>query len=471
MPQRPSRAAIATMIVALAAALVAAVLLAPQSSWALGPLAILLALSVASDLVAIETRVHRVLVSASFLAIVAAAALLGAAAAAAIGIVTILISWARSRYPGDYLLINLVTYAWFPLLGGVAFAAATAAAGIDGADPLYHLYVLGLFVGALAIDFSLIAGYSAYVERSPFVAKVRRGLLPVLPSELAAAMLVVGFVFTHARLGDVALLLFAILILVFQILVRALLVSQDRADELEVRAKQLAGFQMALLSALVRTLDLRDRMTARHSAAVARYARAVAAHTGMSEEAQELVHTAALLHDIGKFVLPDSILKGGRRPLSDDEWQQIRRHPEEGARIVSQIDGYAPIGEIIHAHHERIDGKGYPRGLRDEEIPVLARVISVVDVYDVLTARDSYRQPVSSYEAIAELRRCAGTQFDPRFVEALAEVLADKDVAYRHGEDADFERELGLDKRIHDYVSAAPQEEPLEERVTSGTYA
>jgi putative nucleotidyltransferase with HDIG domain len=238
--------------------------------------------------------------------------------------------------------------------------------------------------------------------------------------------------------------------------VGALLVSQDRGDELELRARQLAGFQVALLSALLRTLDLRDRMTARHSAAVARYSREIALQAGLSEEEQELVHSAALLHDIGKFVLPDNILKSGRRRLSDAEWEQIKKHPYEGARIVSQIDGYQPIGEIILAHHERIDGKGYPRNLAGDEIPLLARVISVADTYDVMTARDTYRDPVSSYEAVAELRRVAGTQLDPRFVEAFVEILDGKDLAYRHGEDADFEAELALDKRIHDYVAATP---------------
>ena len=442
------------MAVALAGAIAAGVALAPRSDWDPLLLATLLALSVASDMVAIETRIHRVLVSASFLAIVTATVLLGATAGAVIGVLTIVAGWARKRYQPDDLLINLVTYAWFPLLGGLAFAEVTEAAGVGADDPVYYLYVLALFVGALAVDFLFIAGYGSYVERSRFATKVRRGFLPVLPSELAAAMLVLGFVYAHDRIGDPALVLFAILIVIFQTLVRALLVSQDRADELEMRARQLAGFQMALLSALVRTLDLRDRMTARHLAAVARYARAVASHVEMSKEDQELVHTAGLLHDIGKFVLPDSILKGGRRPLTDAEWKQIRRHPTEGARIVSKIDGYAPIGEVIHAHHERIDGKGYPRGLRGEEIPALARIIAVVDTYDVLTARDSYREPVSSYEAMIELRRVAGTQLDARFVEALAEVLADKDLAYRHGEDVDFEQELAIDKRIHDYVSA-----------------
>ena len=163
--------------------------------------------------------------------------------------------------------------------------------------------------------------------------------------------------------------LLGVLVLVFQYLVGALLVSQERADELEVRARQLAGFQVALLSALLRTLDLRDRMTARHSAAVARYSREIAAQAGLSDEQQELVHSAGLLHDIGKFVLPDTILKSGRRKLSDEEWEEIKKHPYEGARIVSQIDGYQPIGEIILAHHERIDGKGYPRGLSRRRDP------------------------------------------------------------------------------------------------------
>jgi putative nucleotidyltransferase with HDIG domain len=189
---------------------------------------------------------------------------------------------------------------------------------------------------------------------------------------------------------------------------------------------------------------------------VARYSREIAAQAGLSADDQELVHSAALLHDIGKFVLPDSILKSGRRKLTDAEWEEIKKHPYEGARIVSQIDGYQPIGEVILAHHERIDGKGYPRGLAGDEIPELARVISVADTYDVMTARDTYREPVSSYEAVIELRRVAGTQLDARFVEAFVAVLDGKDLAYRHGEDADFEAELALDKRIHDYVQATP---------------
>jgi HD-GYP domain-containing protein (c-di-GMP phosphodiesterase class II) len=111
---------------------------------------------------------------------------------------------------------------------------------------------------------------------------------------------------------------------------------------------------------------------------------------------------------------------------------------------------------VILAHHERLDGTGYPRGLSADEIPELAKVIAVADTYDAMTARDSYREPVSSQEAIFELRRVSGTQLEGRYVEAFIEVLKDKDISYRQGQDVDFETELALDRRIHDYVAATP---------------
>jgi putative nucleotidyltransferase with HDIG domain len=429
-----------------------------RGDWNLPLLATLLAIAVFAERSAIDTAASRVTISGNFLAIVVAIVFLGPTPAALIGVSAMLAAWTRRRYPVTDLLINLVTFAWFPLVSGLTFEWALRATGTTDTDPVFYLLVLGLFTLALAIDFTLIAGYSCYVERSRFTTKVRRALLPLLPSELASALLALGIAYAYLQLGLAALILFAALLLVFQWLIGALLVSQERGDELELRAKQLAGFQVALLSALLRTLDLRDRMTARHSAAVARYAREVAAAAGMSREEQELAHTAGLLHDIGKFVLPDRILKGNVE-LTEADWEQIRKHPYEGARIVSEIDGYQPVGEIILAHHERIDGLGYPRGLRGDDIPEISRIISVVDTYDVMTARDSYREPVSSFEAIAELRRVAGTQLEGRYVELFVHVLAERGLAYKHGEEADFEAELALDRRIHDYVTATRENE------------
>jgi putative nucleotidyltransferase with HDIG domain len=453
MPGRPSRRVVTLELAALAAALVVAVWRNGDSNWDLALFAILLATSVIGDLTAVDTPTSRVKISSSFLTIVTATVFLGATPAALIGVATIFAGWLRFRYAATILLINLVTFAWFPLLSGIAFHASLQEIGIAQTDSLFYLCVFGLFVIALAIDFILIAGYFSYVEGTRLSAKARRALAPLLPSELASALLAVGVAYLYVELGLPTVALFAVVVIVFQYLIGALLLSQQRADELELRAKQLAGFQVALLSALLRTLDLRDRMTARHSAAVARYAREIAAAAGLSEEEQELAHTAGLLHDIGKFILPDRILKGDVE-LTEADWVEIRKHPYEGARIVSQIDGYQPVGDVILAHHERLDGLGYPLGLPAEEIPMLSKVLAVADTYDVLTARDSYRRPVSTYEAIAELRRSAGTQLESRYVEILAELLVDKDLPYRHGEDADFETELALDRRIHEYATA-----------------
>jgi putative nucleotidyltransferase with HDIG domain len=184
---------------------------------------------------------------------------------------------------------------------------------------------------------------------------------------------------------------------------------------------------------------------------VARYARELALAMGLTSDEAELVHTAGLLHDIGKFSFPDSILLAEQR-LAGEHWEIVKRHPADGARIVRQIDGYGPVADIILSHHERWDGTGYPRGLRGAEIPLAARLISIADTYDVLTARDSYRHPISSDAAVAELRRVAGQQLDAAAVEVFARLLAAKDLSFRHADDAEFEAELAFESRVRDYA-------------------
>jgi putative nucleotidyltransferase with HDIG domain len=447
---RPSRIVIVGMASGLAAVAAVAVWRAPDANWNPVLLAVLLAFCVFSDLTAVEAQA-RVKISGSFLALVVAMVLLGGPPAALIGVVTILAGWLRWRESWDYLLNNLLTFAAFSLAGGLAFHGATQSIGLTSDDPAFYLLIFALFQFALAINFLMVALYGCYVERAPFSEKLRL-LPPVLPSEFASAMLAVGVTFIYNAIGISAIALFGVVLVTFQYLLGQLLLSQQRAHELELRSKQLASFQVGMLSAMLRTLDLRDQMTARHSAAVARYSRAIAQRAGYSRREEELVHIAALLHDIGKFILPDRILKANV-PLTDEDWMLIKRHPQQGARVVSSLDGYGPVAEIILAHHERIDGKGYPRGLAGDNIPELSRIISVADTYDVMTARDSYRTPMSSYDAILELRRVAGKQLDARFVEVFIELLEGKDVSFQHGEAADFEKELALESRIAETAS------------------
>ena len=172
---------------------------------------------------------------------------------------------------------------------------------------------------------------------------------------------------------------------------------------------------------------------------------------GLDEREQDLIHTAALLHDIGKFILPDSVLFANRK-LTDDEWELIKLHPEQGAKLVERIEGYGPVAEIVLHHHEKYAGGGYPAGIGGEEIPLGARILSVADTYDVMTSRDSYRRPVSREAALAELRRVAGTQLDPKVVEVFERMILEKRVAFSHTDEADFEYELAFERRVIDYA-------------------
>jgi putative nucleotidyltransferase with HDIG domain len=449
----------------LAAATALGISAAPAASWNLPLLVSLLGFAVASDLWAIDTSASlgdrgRLLMSGSFIALVLAMVLLGGTPAALIGVCTIVVGHFRFRERRDLFVNNLVAYAWFPLLGGIGFDASRDALGATSDEPAFYALVAGVFFFALAVNFLVIAGYGTYLDHMPLREKARRALAPVLGWDLVAAALAVSLVYAYEQIGGATLALFAVVMLGAQRLLGQVFAAEQRAEQLEERMEAFAKLHVGLLHTMIRTLDLRDRMTARHSAAVAHYAREIAEAIGMSEADQEIVHTAGLLHDIGKFNLPDDILKADV-PLGEADWALIRTHPAEGARLVSHLEGYAAAAELVHSHHERFDGKGYPDGLERMQIPLGSRIISVADTYDVLTARDSYRKPVSSAQAIAELQRVAGTQLDPAVVSVFVDLLATKDLRYRHGDDADFETELAMDKRVARYAAGVAPGSPM----------
>jgi putative nucleotidyltransferase with HDIG domain len=189
-----------------------------------------------------------------------------------------------------------------------------------------------------------------------------------------------------------------------------------------------AGLSFA--SALVATLDARDRYTAGHSAAVAVYARDIAARLGLPEDQQQLAHLCGLVHDIGKVGLPAGLLeKAG--PLTLEERRQMEKHPAIGERILAKVENYAEIASIVRHHHERVDGNGYPDRLCGDEIPVLSRILAVADAYDAMTSDRPYREAMPTAVARMRLAQAVETQFDTTVVAAFEAILAGAPDSYR----------------------------------------
>jgi putative nucleotidyltransferase with HDIG domain len=450
---RNERLLLAAQIALLIISATLAVVLSEVADWQpLSLFCLLLTLAVLSELFPIESK--NGFISVSFLALVLAMALLGPSPAVVIGVTAMLVNGLRRRTPLRHLLVNVSTYASFPLFGGAVFSLADGPS-LALSDPAYYVVVVfAVFMAMNVVNFLLIALDIAVSESAAVPEIVRTMYVPMLPVEFAVGLLTAGVAYVYSALGLSAIGLVAVVCLVFQYLLRTAANSIVRKEELEGRTQELASLQVGLLTTVLQTLSLRDKMTARHSAAVARYARQMARAIGLSEREQDIVHTAGLLHDIGKFIFPDSILFADTK-LTDEQFDIVRKHPEQGARLVRRIDGYGPIADIIHAHHERVDGRGYPRRLSGDEIPVAARIISIADTYDVMTSRDSYRKPVSSEDAIAELRRVSGSQLDARLVELFIKLVEQKSIRFQHADDAEFERELNFESRVRDY--AAPR--------------
>ena len=411
---------------------------------------LLLFLTIGSDLVTMDWRGFRI--SGAFMAFVLAMKLLGPAPAAAIGVAAGLVDMAVSRRQWDKALNNIVVMATYPLVGAllVNLLQGNPMPGTESSMELPAVVLL-VFMLTNLLNFAMVAGFDWAVGGRSLWSSFRALYLTVLPVEVAMALLTAGIAFVYGRVGVGAVGLLAVVLFICQYLLRAGIQAYERGEELQNRTRELASLQMGLISTVLQTLSMRDAMTARHSAAVARYSREVARLLGLSKREQDLVHTAGLFHDIGKFIFPDSILIANRK-LTAEEWEIVKLHPEQGAKLVRRIEGYGPVADIVLSHQEKVDGTGYPYGLSAEHIPLGSRILAAADTYDVMTSRDSYRNPVSSDEALAELRRVAGTQLDPLVVDVFVEMIENHGVAFRHSDETDFERELAFERRVEDYA-------------------
>lgn len=192
------------------------------------------------------------------------------------------------------------------------------------------------------------------------------------------------------------------------------------------------------VGAIVTAADARDQETTGHSFRVALYAVELARKLGVQGEALKAIELGALLHDVGKMVVPDEILRKGN-PLSEEEWLIMKQHPSWGYEMLAEVSFLRSESlDLIYSHHERWDGGGYPRGLAGEEIPLVARLFAVVDTYDAITSDRPYRRARPHIVAMAELERVAGHQLDPRVVSAFREIA-----------EVELRRQRQLCRRVH----------------------
>ena len=428
----------------LAGVMAAAVLLSTQDQWEPWALVGLLAVLVlGSDFIVLDAKRFRI--GGSFLGLVLVMAVLGPAPAVALGLASAAIDALRHRPRGSYLLNNLVTYATFPLAGALALTwLRDSPMGEDGA---FAVAVLFVFLAANVLNFVMIAGHTVLLRGGSLVTMFRTVYLPVLPWELATASLTALAVYGFEVYGPAVIGLFVVSLATCQLLLRAILRGQETEEEVERHRDQLDVRHEGMLGLLIETLALRDPSAAHHAAATAHYALELARATGLSDREQAVVHTAGLLHDIGKEALPDHVLLD-RRPLAPDERRMLQRHPADGARLLLRVEGLGEVATAVLAHHERIDGQGYPDGLSGDDIPIAARIIAIAEVYDVLTSEESYRAPLSAAEAEDELRRVAGAQLDGRLVWLFVTQVLPGRLLEHETQIADLEAELQVQRRV-----------------------
>lgn len=434
----------------LAGSLAATVPLSHSQDWQPLTLVLLLGgLAVAGQHLMVTIRGQ--VVSAAFVAVVLSMTLLGPAPAVACGLAPVIYTSATRRLPFSDWLCNVSTYAFFPLAGALLVRALVgnvhnphnqATHGVN-----FALVVFGVFMVSLTVNFLLISLHSRVFWGRTFRDQVVHLFLPVLPADLAAAIFTAMAAIVYVNLGIGWSLGSVIALVIFQLLVVRLIRAENVAEQLRTSVLALVSSQVGTIKAAVKFLDARDPGSERHAAAVAIYARELAAEVGCSKEDQHYVHAAGLAHDIGRLAFHDHVLRA--EGINDDEdWREIRRHPIEGSAWVGHIHGYGPVADIILSHHERWDGLGYPDQFIGPEIPLLSRILAICEAFDAMTARQTYRPRMTAQDAFEQLRLGAGTQFDPELVETFIAMRR------RHGpmhltiEDADFDAELHFERRV-----------------------
>lgn len=396
-----------------------------------GPALVLTVAMMATNLVSVRCR-DDLWLSASFTCSIVTIALLGPAVAFAAVALAELGAWLVERFRVKALLINVLATGLPNLLAGTLLERLAT----SGRSVAFAAALAGVSALALALNFVIVAMLTAPAGPRALRRALRppRSLTPTLLWSGAAAVVVSLTV--HSASVEVALAVFLLTMIGSIYMAQIVALRQSRESETRTRNADL-------IEALMHSLEQRDPAVARHSAAVARFARDIARASGLPDAVCTDAHTAGLVHDVGLTCVSDDVLEHGAE-LQACQWREVRRHPWVGAEIVRPLGA---VADAVACHHERLDGRGYPRGLAGDAIPTLARIVAVAEVYDSLTAGDDCRDACSPLRALLELRRVTGTQLDRRYVEALATVLTGRPNAQRLGHDADLSAALDAERR------------------------
>jgi putative nucleotidyltransferase with HDIG domain len=337
------------------------------------------------------------------------------------------------------VVYNTANFVVAVFLASLAFDALLKPLGVNLDQVTVGLLLAGAVAAVVfeATNLALLSVGMRVKYRRPFGAFWREEMPPFLRSLGILLLLGLAIAALYAAAGIIAVALLFVPLFAAQYMFKLLVREKEHVARQTELSDQYLEMNIGLAAAMVVLLDSKDEYTAQHSAAVAMYCRDMATVLRLPEEEAEALHLAGLLHDLGKVGVPDAVLRKANS-LDEGEWQFIRQHPEKGAEVLSHLAAYQEVADIVRFHHERLDGSGYPNGVHGDAIPELSKVLAVADSYHAMTSDRPYRGARSSFEALKELRLMAGTTLDPSYVEALAKVLRDKDLAYRDGSSTDF---------------------------------
>jgi diguanylate cyclase (GGDEF)-like protein/putative nucleotidyltransferase with HDIG domain len=332
----------------------------------------------------------------------------------------------KTKNPLYRTLFSMACLAITVQLSGIAYEALGGVPGTLARDvPGIAKPLVGAATMYFIFNTCLIAIAVALATRQPFVSVWNQNFLWSAPSYFVGAGAAAIGTWSYMTSGPWLALLFAApLYLTY----RTYKVYLGRIDDERRHVEEMADLHLATIEALALAIDAKDQTAQSHIRRVQVYATSIARGLGMSDTEIQGVKTAALLHDIGKLAVPEHILsKPG--PLTQEEFQKIRVHPQVGAEIISAVPFPYPVAPLILSHHERWDGKGYPQGLKGEEIPLGARILSVVDYYDALTSDRPYHKAMTPEAAMALLQQEAGRALDPQVVQMFVAMAPDMEAA------------------------------------------